>query len=253
MSAHIVGRGDFKLIRVNEAPEEANHRKHETKELIIETSLTRKALEIAKKTHAGQVDKGGADYINHPLYVASQMQTEDEVIVALLHDVVEGSNITFYDLAEQGFSYRIIDALMFLVHDNNTDYFDYIKNIAFNPIATAVKLGDLRHNSDLSRLPEATEADTDRLKKYQTAIIALIKSRNRSWWPTPVSGKTTYYKSQTSSIIKMEEGALLFVLDRSGKWRRNQRAFSMFVDDRKNLLEITEEDVKEALKLGYRN
>lgn len=129
-----------------------------------------KALAIAQVAHQGQKDKGGVPYIQHPLAVASKMDTEDEVIVALLHDVVEDSEYTFEDLEKEGFSDHVIDALKLLTHDPKVPYMDYIRNLKDNKLARKVKLADLNHNSQLSRLNhEPTMADLKRLKKYEAA------------------------------------------------------------------------------------
>lgn len=136
---------------------------------MVYTKNTRKAMNIAYNAHQGQFDKSGVPYIFHPIHVAEKMQTEKECIVALLHDVVEDSDITFEELATQ-FSGDIIRALKLLTHDDSVPYMDYIENIKFDPIAKKVKLADLEHNSDLSRLESYTENDLERWGKYCEAI-----------------------------------------------------------------------------------
>lgn len=101
------------------------------------------------------------------------MDTEDAVIAALLHDTVEDSDMTFEQLEEAGFSDTIIDALKLLTHDKSVPYFDYIQKIKCNGLARQVKLADLEHNSNLSRLQEVTEDDRKRAVKYQRAIQLL--------------------------------------------------------------------------------
>ena len=139
---------------------------------MIYTAKTRRAMEIAYKAHHGQVDKAGVPYIFHPIHLAEQMDTEEECIVALLHDVVEDTEVTFEQL-EKEFSETVIQALRLLMHDDSIKYMEYIKKLKYNPIAKKVKEKDLKHNSDLTRLPEITEKDKKRQAKYLKAIQIL--------------------------------------------------------------------------------
>lgn len=136
-------------------------------------SMINKALDIANKAHAGQLDKGGNPYIAHPLAVASAQTTQDGFIVALLHDVVEDSDYTFDDLRKAGFSDRVLDALQLLTHKADVPYFDYINAIKQNDLARSVKLADLAHNSDISRIKNPSQKDLQRLDKYKKAISLL--------------------------------------------------------------------------------
>lgn len=119
---------------------------------MIYTHLTKKAMKISFEAHKDQTDKSGLPYIFHPVHLAEQMTDENTTCVALLHDVVEDTDITFEQLEKEGFSKEIIDALKLMTHDKSVPYMDYVKEIKTNSIATAVKLADLRHNSDLTRL-----------------------------------------------------------------------------------------------------
>ena len=141
---------------------------------MIYTKNTRKAIIIAYNAHINQKDRSGLPYILHPIHLAEQMDTEEECIVALLHDVVEDTEVTFKEL-EKEFSTTIIDALKLLTHDKDTDYFEYIERIKTNPLAVKVKLADLKHNSDETRLEKITEKDIARNKKYVKAIRMLSK------------------------------------------------------------------------------
>ena len=132
-----------------------------------------RAIMVAFTAHQGQVDKAGKPYILHPLTVAMKQQSEEGFIVGMLHDVVEDSDITIDFLKEQGFSDAVIEAVQLLTHDKNEDYFDYIRRVKKNSLAKGVKLADLMHNSDLTRLPEITDKDRKRAKKYQDAILML--------------------------------------------------------------------------------
>ncbi|MDU7496736.1 HD domain-containing protein [Sneathia sanguinegens] len=131
------------------------------------------ALKIATEAHKGQVDKAGVPYINHPLTVASLVDTEEEKIVALLHDTIEDTNITEQDLLNYGFSNKIVEAVKLLTHNKNVPYMDYVAKIKDNELARKVKIADLTHNSDLSRLKEITEKDKKRYEKYQKALLYL--------------------------------------------------------------------------------
>lgn len=139
---------------------------------MIYTQSTIKAMKIAYDAHNGQLDKSGVPYIFHPIHLAEQMQNEDECIVAILHDVVEDTNITFEEL-EKEFSSTVIEALKLLTHEASVEYMDYIRKIKDNPIAKVVKLADLHHNSDVTRLPKRTGKDDKRNQKYAEAIRIL--------------------------------------------------------------------------------
>lgn len=140
---------------------------------MLYTELTKKAMKIAFEVHKDQVDKNGIPYIYHPIHLAEQMSTEYEICVALLHDTVEDGDITFGDLIKAGFPDEVIAALRQMTHDENVPYMEYIEKIRNNPIAKVVKLVDLRHNSDLTRLDHVTEKDLKRKKKYEQAIRLL--------------------------------------------------------------------------------
>lgn len=136
---------------------------------MINTKLTRLASKIAYKAHEGQVDKAGVPYIFHPIHIAEQMDTEESCIVALLHDVVEDSDITI-DYLSKYFSEEVMGALKILTKNENDDYVEYIKRVKTNKLATKVKLKDLKHNSDLTRLDIVTDEDRERSTKYINAI-----------------------------------------------------------------------------------
>ena len=141
---------------------------------MIYTPNTKKAINIAYNAHMGQIDKFGIPYIFHPMHLAEQMDTEEECIVAILHDVVEDTEITFNQL-EEDFSGRVIEALKLLTHDKSVPYDDYIINLKDTPIAKKVKLADLKHNSDSSRLEHITTKDINRLEKYKNALNILLE------------------------------------------------------------------------------
>ena len=132
-----------------------------------------RAIEIATAAHRGQRDKAGNDYINHPLRVMSAGKTTDEKIVGVLHDVVEDTDWNFEQLAAEGFSTNIIDALRCLTHDPREPYDRYIDHIKGNPLAVAVKINDLSDNMDIRRLPYLSDKDFKRIKKYLKAYKQL--------------------------------------------------------------------------------
>lgn len=133
------------------------------------------ALRLAMQAHSGQVDRAGKPYIYHPLTVASMTDSYDAFVAALLHDVMEDSDFTADDLRGAGIPGHIVEALLLLTHDKNVPYMDYVQKIKGNDLARCVKLADLKHNSDLSRLPYVTEKDWARVDKYKQAM-ALLQS-----------------------------------------------------------------------------
>ncbi len=137
---------------------------------MIYTKMTKKALQLCFKAHKRQKDKSGVPYVFHPFHLAEQMETEETTIVALLHDVAEDTRYTFRHLEKMGFEKPIIDALTLLTHNDGSEYMEYISRIKGNPIAKAVKLADLRHNSDLSRLDIVDSKALERREKYLKAI-----------------------------------------------------------------------------------
>ncbi|MBR3666505.1 MAG: HD domain-containing protein [Ruminococcus sp.] len=143
---------------------------------MIYTDLTCKAMKLAYSAHHGQTDKSGLPYIFHPFHLAEQMTDEVTVCIALLHDVAEDTDITIEEL-EKEFPAEITEPLKLLSHDKDTDYFDYIRRIKTSPAASAVKLADLRHNSDISRLRDkqmrCSEMTAQRIEKYRKAIEIL--------------------------------------------------------------------------------
>ncbi|RTE02446.1 HD domain-containing protein [Paenibacillus whitsoniae] len=136
-------------------------------------SLLTKAILLAAKAHDGQEDKGGQPYILHPIRLASRAKSEEDAIVAVLHDVVEDSNITLFDLQKEGFSPSVIDALDCLTRRADESYDAFIERVKLNPLATRVKLLDLEDNSDVNRIPNPTKQDYERIDKYKKAIAVL--------------------------------------------------------------------------------
>lgn len=142
---------------------------------MIYTDMTKKALKLCFEAHKEQTDKSGLPYVFHPFHLAEQMCTEETTIVALLHDVIEDTDYTIEDLIKAGFNKTITDAITLMTHADNVDYMDYVRAIKENPIAKAVKLADLAHNSDLSRLDIIDEKVLRRVEKYKQAMLILAE------------------------------------------------------------------------------
>ena len=142
---------------------------------MIYTPMTKKAMQLCFHAHREQTDKSGIPYVFHPIHLAEQMTDEDTTIVALLHDVVEDTEYTLEDLAAMGFSERVLAAIRLMTHDEDVPYMDYVAIIRENPIARAVKLADLAHNSDLTRLDTVDDKAKARAEKYAQAIALLTE------------------------------------------------------------------------------
>ena len=140
---------------------------------MIYTKLTKKALLLSFHAHQHQLDKSGMPYVYHPFHLAEQMDDELSTCVALLHDVVEDTDMTLDELTAQGFPEEVTGAIAMMTHDDSVPYLDYVRTLRDNPIARKVKLADLRHNSDLSRLDIVTPKDLQRVEKYKKAITIL--------------------------------------------------------------------------------
>ena len=140
---------------------------------MIYTENTNKALRLAYEAHAGQFDKSGVPYVFHPLHLAEQMEDEESIIAALLHDVVEDTAYSLADLRAMGFPEKALEAVALLTHDAAEPYLSYVARVKENPVARRVKLADLRHNSDLSRIDRVTARDLKRVEKYAAAIRLL--------------------------------------------------------------------------------
>lgn len=142
-------------------------------------STLERAIQIAAKAHAGQVDKAGQPYILHPLRVMLTLRSPHERMAAVLHDVVEDTELTFADLAEQGFPAEVIEAVRALTKQPGESRLQAAERAVQNPIARAVKLADVADNMDLNRLPEPTETDFARLREYRAVLEILSAGQCR--------------------------------------------------------------------------
>ena len=135
--------------------------------------MLNKALVIAYHAHDGQFDKGGMPYILHPVTVALHVDSVDEKMVALLHDVVEDSSYSLDDLKKEGFPAHIIEAVDIITKKDGESYDSYLEKVKSNDLARKVKIADITHNSDRSRIKEISEKDLKRFKKYEKALSYL--------------------------------------------------------------------------------
>ena len=137
---------------------------------MIYTSMTKIALKLCFEAHKDQIDKSGMPYVFHPFHLAEQMADENTTIVALLHDVIEDTEYTLDDLRNFGFAEDVLSAISLMTHADDVPYMEYVVKIKTNPIAKAVKIADLTHNSDTSRLDVVDEWALKREEKYKKAL-----------------------------------------------------------------------------------
>ncbi len=140
-------------------------------------NLLAEAISIALEAHKGQKDKAGMPYEGHLMRVMQAGRTTDEKIVGVLHDIVEDAGWTFEELLEKGFPAHIVDALRCVTKVSEDEPYDaFIDRVKTNPLAKTVKINDLTDNMDLRRLPELTDKDVIRLRKYLKAYKELTQS-----------------------------------------------------------------------------
>ena len=125
-----------------------------------------RAIAIAAAAHQQQLDKSGKPYILHPLRMMFRMNTEEEMMTAILHDVVEDSDWTIAGLREVGFSEEVLEAVESLTNRQGETYGQFIERVKQNPLAIRVKIADLEDNMDMKRLSQFSEKEIERLKKY---------------------------------------------------------------------------------------
>lgn len=142
---------------------------------MLYTDATKKAMKLCYEAHKYQTDKSGIPYVFHPIHLAEQMDDEATTVTALLHDVVEDTAYTVKDLEALGFAPEVLEALALLTHADGVPYLEYVAAIKQNPIARTVKLADLAHNSDLTRLDTVDAKALARVEKYRQAITLLTE------------------------------------------------------------------------------
>ncbi len=138
-------------------------------------STLEKAIEIAARAHAGQVDKAGQPYILHPLRVMLGVTRLEERITAVLHDVIEDTTLTYTYLSWQGFPPEILEAIKALTKLDGEERIDAAKRAGVNAIARVVKIADVKDNMDPLRIPNITQRNQDRMKEYKE-VLDYLKS-----------------------------------------------------------------------------
>ena len=141
---------------------------------MIYTSLTCEAMKIAYRAHHGQTDKAGLPYVFHPFHLAEQMEDEYSVCVALLHDVVEDTDVTLEELRKI-FPAEITDAIALQTHPKDVPYLDYMEKIKDNPLAKTVKIADIHHNSDSTRMPAGDPQVQWRWENKYSKALEILK------------------------------------------------------------------------------
>lgn len=133
-------------------------------------------LVIVTNGHAGQFDRGGNPYILHPLKVMHYLKSTDEELMcmALGHDVIEDTSVTYKDLRDAGISERVINGIWRLTKQPGQTYDEYKECVFTSEDAMRVKLADLRHNTDIRRLKGVTEKDIARMAKYHTFYMEIL-------------------------------------------------------------------------------
>jgi (p)ppGpp synthase/HD superfamily hydrolase len=168
--------------------------------------MLNKAIDIATKAHGGQIDKAGQPYIGHPLRVMALGTTDEEKIVGILHDVVEDSDWTFEQLAAEGFSAEIVDALRCVTKLSESEPYDkFIQRVKANPLAVKVKINDLMDNMDIRRLPYLSEKDVKRLRKYLKAYKQLLSEPTYSIKACRVNYPNAYMPWTQEDDDKLEQ------------------------------------------------
>jgi (p)ppGpp synthase/HD superfamily hydrolase len=159
--------GQYVIVSEEEAMTLLNNQREELDRLL------ELAIKVATKAHEGQFDKGGKPYILHPQTVATSLDSTENKIVAYLHDVVEDTDITLEDLKDLGFTCRVVNSVRILTKSKGVSYNDYLKFIKKDSNAWHVKMADIKHNMDISRIPNPTEKDFARVEKYKKALFFL--------------------------------------------------------------------------------
>ena len=137
--------------------------------------IIEKSLQIALNAYAGKKDKAGETYILHPLRVMENLNTLEEKVVAILHDVIEDSDYTADDLLAEGIPANIVDAVICLTRNDDESYPEFIERVSLNELAKTVKLADIEDNLNILRLKTIQQKDLNRLEKYHRAHNTLIK------------------------------------------------------------------------------
>ena len=140
--------------------------------------MLEKAIEIAVEAHRGQIDKAGKEYILHPMRVMLRGRNNTEMIVGILHDVVEDTPVTIDMLRLEGFSEEVLAALDCITKHKGEAYGAFINRVLTNPLATQIKLYDMEDNLNRDRIPYPTPKDEARFRKYEKYHKVILHQLN---------------------------------------------------------------------------
>ena len=174
---------------------------------MIYTKLTKKAMQLCYEAHKDQVDKSGIPYVFHPIHLAESMTDEYSTIAALLHDVVEDTDVSIEQLREDGYPEEVLEAIQLLTHKKGDPYMPYVRNLMYNPIARAVKMADLRHNGDLTRLDVVDEKALKRVDKYKEAISILTEAEEKDFEFQTEEARMTYELLKIATELDARESS----------------------------------------------
>jgi GTP diphosphokinase / guanosine-3',5'-bis(diphosphate) 3'-diphosphatase len=139
----------------------------------MKSPLLTRAIDLAKRAHTGQVDKAGKPYLDHPLRVMAKMSSDEEKMVAVLHDAVEDSDLSLDELRREGFPAQVIEAIDAITKREGEDYETYLARVTTDRIALTVKIADMTDNMDISRIAVPNDNDRARLDKYSKVLPRL--------------------------------------------------------------------------------
>lgn len=145
-----------------------------------------RAVALATEAHKGQVDKGGKDYIEHPLRVSAALQGWPAKTAGVLHDIVEDTSVTLEQLRKAGFDATVLAAVDALTKRAGEDYEVYLARLMLQELAVRVKIADMTDNMDLSRIPNPTDKDHRRLEKYRR-VLPELQEKLRNYESSSVS------------------------------------------------------------------
>ena len=136
-----------------------------------------RAIDVAKEAFSGKKDDNGHPYVDHALRVMDKMDTEEEKIVAVLHDVVEESEVSLHELQAMGFSRQVVEAVGILTKRNDMTYFDYIDDIRCSELASKVKIAEIEDNLDMPRVRKMSfQSYTPQLRAKKA--LAILKNED---------------------------------------------------------------------------
>lgn len=160
-----------------------------------------KAIELAGNLHYDQFDKGGRPYVLHVLKVMHYLKSDDDELnsIAVLHDAVEDTSLTFEELRKLGFSERVIDGINRLTKQRGQTHEEYLRGVLMSYDACRVKLCDLRHNTDIRRLKGIREKDFIRMQKYHKMHVQI--GEMITWYRTNGTDGTYWQSDAIERIV----------------------------------------------------